>query len=238
MISKIMNPKDGSPTNLSVKDIIGWDVVNWGRSLKFWSRFIDNKNRLKCLELGSNKGGLSLWLAMKGNEVVCSDLEIPGEETVIFHRKHNLTGKISYKKVNALDIPYIDYFDVVIFKSILGGISRNHNDELKKKTLDEINKALKPGGVLLFAENLEASIVHKFFRKKYVKWGGNWNYLKLDELDEMFLSYSKVEYITTGFCGAFGRNEFQRSILSRLDGIFERFIPEKKRYIVIGAAIK
>jgi SAM-dependent methyltransferase len=219
------------------KDIIGWDVVNWGRALKFWSKYLNDID-YKCLELGSHKGGLSLWLAMNGYEVICSDLEPPDVDTINLHKNYNIPGKISYAKINALNIPYRNYFDVIIFKSILGGISRNNNDELKKKTLDEIHKSLKPNGFLLFAENLEASHIHQILRKKFVKWGSNWNYLKVKEIEQIFSSYSKVEYFTTGFFGAFGRSEIQRDVLGRIDGMFEGFIPKNKRYIVIGVAFK
>jgi hypothetical protein len=120
----------------------------------------------------------------------------------------------------------------------LGGISRNGNDKLKKITLNEIHKSLKPGGMLLFSENLESSFIHKFLRRRFVKWGTEWNYVKYHEIEEIFSSYSKLEYITVGFWGTFGRTEQQRKYLGRIDNVFEKVIPKSKRYIVIGIAEK
>jgi hypothetical protein len=57
---------------------VEWDTVNWSKALRFWDAHVDlNGKNLMCLELGSRRGGLSAWLALKGNHVVCSDFENP-----------------------------------------------------------------------------------------------------------------------------------------------------------------
>jgi 2-polyprenyl-3-methyl-5-hydroxy-6-metoxy-1,4-benzoquinol methylase len=62
-----------------IDDIIGWDIDNWSKFLLFCERFLDhNPAGKQALEVGAREGGLSLYLALKGYEVVCSDLEIPG----------------------------------------------------------------------------------------------------------------------------------------------------------------
>jgi 2-polyprenyl-3-methyl-5-hydroxy-6-metoxy-1,4-benzoquinol methylase len=80
-----------------IKDIIKWDIINWSNALDFWStnKDLSNKN-FKCLELGGREGGLSLWLAMKGNDVVCSDLDAPQEEAFQIHKKHGCDKRINY----------------------------------------------------------------------------------------------------------------------------------------------
>ncbi|UCH64581.1 MAG: methyltransferase domain-containing protein [Ignavibacterium sp.] len=222
-----------------IKDIIDWDVVNWSKSIMFWQKKIDLKNKnYTCLELGGKRGGLSLFLAQKGNNVICSDLESPENLASELHRKYKAESRINYESIDATKIPYENKFDIVTFKSILGGISRDGNNWLKKITVNEIHKSLKLSGKLLFAENLEASFIHKFFRKRFVKWGVEWNYLKYNEIEEIFSSYSKLEYITVGFWGTFGRSETQRKFLGKIDSLFEKIIPESKRYIVIGIAEK
>ncbi len=222
-----------------IKDIVEWDVLNWSKAIDFWSDEIDIKtNHLTCLELGGRKGGLSLWLAMSDNTVICSDIESPKEYAIALHTKHNCTDKISYQSVNATNIPFENQFDIVVFKSILGGISSNGNDKLQKKTIDQIYKSLKPNGKLLFAENLEASFLHKGFRKLFVKWGKGWNYLKYKEVGNVFGSFERFKYETVGFFGTFGRTEKQRQILSKLDRIVDPIIPKNKKYIVYGFAEK
>lgn len=216
--------------------IIEWDQVNWGKAIPFWEdRLRITKGR--ALELGGRKGGLSLWLAKKGFNVVCSDLENP-ERTAYELHKDFPDLKISYEAINALNIPYEDQFDVIIFKSILGGIARNGKDEIKKEVIQQIHKALKKGGVLLFAENLEASGIHRFFRKNFVKWGAEWNYLRATEIEELFSSFSKLEYRSKGFFGAFGRNESQRKLLGKIDGKVDPFLGSKQHYLVFGVATK
>lgn len=220
-----------------IKDIIGWDVVNWSKAIEFWGNRINLKERnFKCLELGGIKGGLSLWLALLGNQVVCSDLENPVKEASVLLNKYK--AKATFEAIDATKIPYENHFDVIAFKSILGGISRNNNQSLKKKTIDEIYKALNEHGILLFAENLQASMMHKFLRKHFIKWGHEWNYLKIEEIKELFSSFKHVNYITIGFFAAFGRNEKQRNFLGRIDQLLNPIIPQKMKYIVIGIAEK
>ena len=225
-------------TSELLKDIIKWDILNWSKALDFWSNHVDldNKN-FECLELGGCEGGLSLWLAMKGNRVICSDLELPKAAASNIHKKYACNNWIDYQAIDATNIPYEKHFDVIAFKSILGGIGRRNN-ALKKATIEEIHKALKQNGVLLFAENLEASFIHKFFRKHFVSWGNDWNYLKYQEIDGLFSSFKKISYITVGFTAAFGRNEQQRMLLGKFDRLLDYVIPSQRRYILIGIAEK
>ena len=222
-----------------VKDIVGWDIVNWSKALNFWTEHVDTKSRRNnCLELGGREGGLSLWLAINDNNVICSDLETPKEYALELHKKHSCTDRIEYQGIDATNIPIENEFDIVIFKSILGGISRNENDKLKRETIDQIFKCLKPSGKLLFVENLEASSLHQYIRKKFVKWGASWNYLRYDEIEKLFESFENIQYETVGFLAAFGRSEKQRQFLGRIDTIIEKYIPKRKRYVVYGVAEK
>lgn len=226
------------PNAQQLNDIISWDVANWSRALSYWEENSDlNNGALHCLELGSRRGGLSLWLALKGHTVICSDLHLPEEEAMEIHKKYDCRSLISYEKVDATTIPYENTFDVIIFKSSLGGISSSNND-LKRKTVESIYLALKPGGVLLFAENMASSFLHRFFRKKFVEWGREWNYLQIDEMEGLFSDFKSLSYKTVGFFGTFGRNEKQRNLLGRIDRLFDRLVPISKRYILIGVAKK
>lgn len=222
-----------------VQQIIEWDIVNWSNALHFWEQELSPTNKkLSCLELGGRKGGPSLWLALKGHEVICSDLTNPEEEAKLLHDRHSFSGSISYEAIDATHIPYEEKFDIIIFKSILGGISRGGNAHINKQVLDQIHKALKPGGQLLFAENLEASFLHKIARKYFVKWGGEWNYFKYKNIDSDFSSFNTIKHDTVGFLGAFGRSEKQRQLLGKIDKKLKRITPKSKRYILFGAATK
>lgn len=221
-----------------IKDIISWDVSNWSKAIPFWEGQADlNSRKLKCLELGGRSGGLSLWLAQKGHEVICSDLNNPESFAKALHDKYK-TSTISYQAINALHIPYENEFDIVVFKSVLGGISRGGKNEYKKKSIEQMHKALKAGGKLLFAENLEASSLHRFFRKNFVSWGSDWNYLKISEVEPLFSNFKSLDYKTTGFLGTFGRSEVQRNFLGKIDSVFECLLSANQHYIVFGVAEK
>lgn len=227
-------------TSEQISDIIEWDISNWSHALHFWEKNLrlGSKESLNCLELGGNRGGPSLWLALNGHSVVCSDLENPEVHARKLHDKYNVENLVTYEAVNALEVPYKEQFDVVVFKSIIGGISRSGNDDRKKEIIDNCYNALKPGGILLFAENLEASFLHTFARKKFVKWGAEWNYLRYSELNPLLQRFSSSTFNTIGFFGAFGRSEKQRQLLSKIDHSIRFLIPKSKRYIVYGIAVK
>lgn len=223
-------------SNKEIQDIIEWDVVNWSVALRYWDADLNGKTG-NGLELGGKRGGLSYWMSLRGLNVVCSDLESPENVAAPFHAERGVKN-VEYEAINAMDIQHQNAFDNVAFKSILGGIAANGKDAIKKQCLDEMYKALKPGGTLYFAENLEASGLHRFFRKKFVQWGGRWNYVRYRELNELFASFDEVEFHTVGFFGAFGRTEKQRKFFGTVDKVFKPLIPKSKRYIVYGVARK
>ncbi len=223
-----------------IKDIIQWDSENWSQPLLFWGERLSSENKaLKCLELGCREGGLSLWLALKGYSVVSSDLEKTEMVAKPLHQKYNLQDKIIYQDINATSIPYENYFDIIIFKSILGGIGRNNNLKMQQEVILQIHKALKPGGKFLFAENTRATILHRFFRKTFTKWGSTWRYITISEMKEFLTVFSSIETKTTGFAGVFGRTENQKRFLGKIDRYFFNYIfPSTWKYIYYGVAKK
>ena len=226
-------------TNELVKEIIQWDVKAWSPILKYWDDKTDWNSVENCLELGGREGGLSLFLALKGKKVVCSDLHQVEQTAKQLHVKHNISHLINYQDIDASNIPYENHFDVIVFKSIIGGIGYNDNYEIQKKVFSEIYKALKPGGKLLFAENLIASPFHQRLRKKFVTWGNSWRYISIEELTVCLKDFSSHEIKTTGLLGTFGRTEWQRNILSALDRLFfNKLSPTNWNYISYGVAVK
>lgn len=225
--------------NALKNDILQWDVKSWGRALDFWEENVDWQKVKTGLELGGHRGGLSLWLAKKGINVVCSDLKDVKTTAAPLHQQHNVSALVTYEDIDATNIPYENRFDVIVFKSIIGGIGRGDNFEIQKKVFKEIHKALKPGGQLLFAENLSASALHRGLRKKFVNWGDSWRYVSLNEVNELLKDFSKAEIKTTGVSAAFGRSEGQRRFLSSIDsGLLNKLSPKSWKYIAYGVAVK
>jgi SAM-dependent methyltransferase len=221
------------------KDIIQWDIRSWSKALTFWEDHVDWENVENGLELGGHEGGLSLWLALKEKTIVCSDLKDVKSTAEKLHLKHGVSSFITYQDIDATNIPYENHFDIIVFKSIIGGIGRDNNYEIQQKVFKEIYKALKPGGKLLFAENLIASPLHRFMRKRFVKWGNAWRYVSVKEMNKFLSDFSTFQLKTTGVLASFGRNESQRNVLSKIDEIvLNRVCSENWKYISYGIAVK
>jgi SAM-dependent methyltransferase len=221
------------------KDILQWDVDSWNVALVYWEKHIDFSKVNTCLELGGREGGLSLWLALKGKQVVCSDLSEVEKLAGELHQRHAVKEKMLYQSIDAINIPYENHFDVIVFKSIIGGIGYGNNFHRQQQAFHEMYKALKPGGKLLFAENLIASPLHRWFRKKFVKWGAEWRYVTYTEMNLLLENYSDKQIHSTGVLGVFGRTSVQRKCLAWLDRkILNKILPKSWHYIVYGIATK
>lgn len=221
------------------KDIIQWDINSWSRAWIYWEKEMNWTNVRNALELGGNQGGLSLWLATKGINTICSDLKDVRVTAEPLHLKYDVSQFITYQDIDAANIPYENHFDIIVFKSIIGGIGRNDNYEIQKRVFKEIYKSLKPGGKLLFAENLIGSPLHRQFRKKYVNWGNSWRYVSLDELKTFLQPFASYEIKTTGVMSTFGRNEGQRIVFSAIDKfVLNKLTPDNWKYIGYGVAEK
>jgi len=73
------------------KDVIGWDITNWGKSLDFFDENIDYNKINKALEIGSgNYGGYSLYLGAKGIKTVCSNPEGKFVNIKNYHKKYRI----------------------------------------------------------------------------------------------------------------------------------------------------
>lgn len=222
-----------------ISDIIQWDITIWSRALHFWEKEVDWNKVGNALELGARQGGLSLWLASKGIHVVCSDQGNTKATAEPLHQKHNVASFVKYEDIDATSIPYENHFDVIVFKSIVGGIGYGDNKAAQQKAFDQMYKALKPGGKLLFAENLVATKLHRKLRSRCAGWGSAWRYVTIAEMEEFLSKFSSKEIHTTGILSVFGRNEGQRNFLGALDqGLLNHVTPESWKYVGYGVAVK
>jgi SAM-dependent methyltransferase len=224
--------------NVLAGDVIEWDVVNWSRALGLWSQALGERGGT-ALELGARRGGLSLWLALRGYDVVCSDLRSNEAAASALHEQYGVRSRVRYETIDALDIPYRDCFDVIAFKSLLGGIAFDGDISRQYRAVAQMYDALRPGGVLLFAENLQASAFHRALRRRFIRWNDRWRYVDLPEMRSFLAPFATVEMQTTGFLGLCGRTPLTSRALGTLDGmLFDRIVPPEQRYIVYGAAWK
>jgi SAM-dependent methyltransferase len=217
-----------------------WDIRSWQKALVFWENQTNWADVKQALELGGREGGLSLWLAEKGVYVVCSDLENAQTVAEPLHKKYKIEQFVSYQDIDATNILYENHFDVIVFKSIVGGVGRNNNIEKQQLMFEQIHKALKPTGSLLFAENLVASPLHQFMRRRFSKAYSNaWRYITEEEINVFLSPFSSYTLQTTGFLATFGRSETQRNFLAHIDELlFNWLLPRTWKYIVYGVAKK
>lgn len=220
--------------------VFEWDVANWSRALPVWEAALPVRlEGTRGLEIGARNGGLSLWLAGKGVQMVCSDLYGPAPEAHALHRRAGVDGRVRYAGIDATDIAFADaIFDLVIFKSVLGGVGHSDRIDKQLQAVREMHRVLKPGGMLLFAENLTGSAMHKWLRRSFVKWGQQWRYVTMNEMSMFIERFDAHQLWTAGCVAAFGRTEWQRQVLTRLDRVLEPWMPTSARYIVYGWARK
>ena len=114
-------------TTDEMRRYVQWDVRNWSRALDFWSTTCGPSPFVgaEVLEIGSRDGGLSLWFATQGaSRVVCSDRTGPTDVARELHTEAGVSDRVEYASIDATDIGVLDTFDVVAFKSVLGGRRR------------------------------------------------------------------------------------------------------------------
>ncbi|HEV7178241.1 MAG TPA: class I SAM-dependent methyltransferase [Candidatus Baltobacteraceae bacterium] len=221
-------------------DVVQWDVANWSAALDYWAAHAPlHGTSLDALEIGANSGGLSLWLARAGHRVVCSDLERTREHAAPLIERHGMLDRVVFEDIDATAIPYENHFDIIVFKSVLGGVGHDGAIERQRAAISSMHAALKPGGMLLFAENLTGSAMHRFLRSRYVRWGDRWRYVTIDEMRDFLKPFRNVAFETAGFFGTLGRSESQRRVLAAIDraGV-TTLVPPSWRYLVFGVAVK
>jgi SAM-dependent methyltransferase len=239
-----------------LRDCLQWDISTWKHGIYYWDAILERHRpgglerhppgglevrppggpEPQALELGARDGGLSLYLARKGMRVVCSDLQGPSQFARELHARHGVSGLVSYEAVNATDIPFEEgRFDVVVFKSILGGIGSSLNYGAIQAALGEMWRVLKPGGLLLFAENQRGSSFHQKARRLFVPWGKTWYYPSMAELEELLAVFSRSEIRSYGFLSCV-KKDFPPFVA--FDRLVCRSSSSPRHYMAFGHAVR
>jgi SAM-dependent methyltransferase len=222
-------------------DSVGWDVVNWGRAL----RFCASRSRLQpggtALEIGADgdNGGLSLFLAAQGWQVTCSGLEDPSPAKLQLHQRHGVGDLVRYARADVLKLPHEPRYDLVVVKSTLGQVGQGGRFDLQLQAVRNLHQVLRPGGELWVLENGAATWVHQVARRHLGAGRFGWRYLRPFELDVLLAPFASRERASFGVAAAGGRTERQRAVVGRLDRVLlEPLTPSAWRYVLAAVATK
>jgi SAM-dependent methyltransferase len=226
--------------DIKIKRYIEWDVNTWGRAIDVWREYLNglswNQPKL-ALELGGRRGGLSYFLATEYDcTTICSDLFDPVNTAKPLHETYGLINNIVYRRENCLNISMDnESVDIVIFKSVIGALG---SKELQQRAINEIFRCLKPGGVLLFAENLSSTCFHRLLRKYLTPWNKYWYYPTKLEFESFLSNFGKVDIYTTGFISNLFPTESLKFGASKFDEKVQCYIPQNWNYVIFGLAVK
>jgi SAM-dependent methyltransferase len=236
----------GRATNdFPVQDIIEWDVRNWSQLMHYWLPVLEQLPRdSKVLAIGERNGGLSLWLALMGFHVTCTDITDIAASASALHKKHGVTDRIEYKRLDIVNDEWPqEQFDVIIGKSVIGGVkptrgrSSSRNFEALEQAMQHIHRLLKPGGYFFSAENLQGGILNRYMRHR-LKGSKGWYYLSLSELDKLFGPFSLVQTKTFGILPTFFSNKAVNNTMYMINRCLQPLLPLGSKYIAFTVARK
>ena len=222
----------------TIADIIEWDILNWSQLIPYWEPILKKLPAdSKVLAFGERNGGLSLWLALNGFNVVCTDRVGPTNAAIEMHKKYKVADKISYGSFDVVNSPVENNkYDLIIAKSVLGGIksdyknSTTRNADTRNNAAKNIYDLLKPGGYFLFAENMKGSKLLHQIRKLLGKQKG-WYYFNFKDIENLFKIFSNVEIRSFGVIPTTSHNRFFNRLAFVLNKYCLCLLPAGYRYI-------
>jgi hypothetical protein len=196
-----------------VRYAFGWSHKSWSRPLKD-SSFRFPKRLERILEIGASKHSLvALIFDGYADEIVVSYYEETQRQDIedylsVIRQKYNLKSKYTIKKVDANTV--VGNFDVVIMKSVLGGLFRENSSsisDVQNFVSDLLARTVNYGGILIAIDN------GKSFYESYISQFGarknQWRFFKSSDLgvateQSKFGLFSGFSFETRlGFLGSF-----------------------------------
>ena len=183
-----------------VEDCCGWNKKTWADAMEFAiSALPDDLRNKKVLEIGaSDKSTVAPIFAVMGASVFCSYYQKPPGFVENAHLKFIL-AKYGLREIPTLEIDITEIvgrYDVIVMKSVLGGIFRNGDYNGIHETIQKLLRDnISPGGFILSLDNGYISPFQRL--RRYRGTGGNsWSYLARSQLGKALAGF---DVTTKGF---------------------------------------
>ena len=127
-------------------------------------------------------------------------------------------------------------FDIVILKSVLGFFG---NLDEPAKVMREIHRVLKPGGKVLFADNLKGTKLHMAMRRYLIGWWRDtspWRYFEISELSGILGDFENVYIEPTGCISGIVPGPRLKALAYKLDQLLP--LTPGMHYVGVGYAEK
>lgn len=230
---------------LPVHDIIEWDVLNWSQLIRYWQPVLEQLPKsVKVLAVGERSGGLSLWLALMGFDVVCSDITEPSAKAANLHKQYGVAHKITYSKTDIVNTDEEgEQYDVIIAKSVIGGLKAERADAatrnfaVQQKAIENIHRLLKPGGYFFSAENMQGGVLIRNLRRILGRDKG-WRHFSYNELKELYKGFALVQTKTFGILPTFFSHRVFNYVTYLINRYLLLFLPAESKYIAFTMAQK
>ena len=230
---------------LPLHDIIEWDVPNWSQLIEYWLPLLDTLPRdSKILAIGERNGGLSLWLALMGFNVVCTDVTDISERAGWLHKKYRVANRVSYRVFDVVNEHWeAEQYDIIIAKSVIGGLKANRSDpstrtlQVQRQAVLNIHRLLKPGGYFLSAENLHGNMLLRIARRLKGR-NTSWRHPSYTELESLFAPFTIVQTKTFGILPTFFSGKVQNKCIYFLNKYVLAVLPAGTKYISFTVARK
>jgi SAM-dependent methyltransferase len=224
-----------------------WDVANWSVCLEQWEPALDgySPETSSVLALGERNGGLSLWFALQGYRVICTDRAGPTPAARALHREYGVEELITYDSVDVFQMPYsAGTFDIVACKSVIGGLKSVY-DDAATRTLEahavaarEIHRVLRVGGSMLAAENMCGSIIHRLARRCSKGRQIGWRHIQVCDWPVLLEPFRRYDVSYFGFLPARFSSARLNALAYSANRALARVLPSAWMYIGVVRARK
>jgi hypothetical protein len=182
------------------EECCGWNRKTWADAVEFAVAMLPGDLRGKMvLEIGaSDRSTVAPIFAAQGAQAFCSYYKKPPGFIENAHLSY-IRSKYRLDPIPTFETSITEIegrFDVIIMKSVLGGICRNDNYQEIRTIIHKLLKDnLVEGGVILTIDNGSIGPFHRL--RRYLGTGGNsWSYL---ERDKLAASLSDFQITMKGF---------------------------------------